>query len=103
MGTKLSITCDQIVKKVEAGVSDRNSYEFSEWLKKWSSYNQRIVIIYRPPYSDNHRVLFSVFLCEFPKYLETLLLCKEQLIITDDFNIHVDDIQNSDSRQLCNL
>ena len=55
------------VKKVEAGVSDGNSYEFSEWLIKWSSHNLRIVIIYKEPYSVNHRVSFSVFLSEFPK------------------------------------
>ena len=66
---------------------------------KASSYNLRVIVIYRPPYSDDHLVPISVFLSEFPEYLETLLLCKELLLITGDFNIHVDDLQDSDTRK----
>ena len=50
----------------------------------------RIVIVYRPPYSEDHKVSISVFFDEFSDYLESLLLCKEQLLITGDFNIHTD-------------
>ena len=73
---------------INSGVSEHGSFEHSEWLVKASSYNLRVIVKYRPPYSDDHRVPISVFLSEFPKYLETLLLCKELLLITGDFNIH---------------
>lgn len=53
----------------------------SEWLAKASSYKLRVIVIYRPPYSDKHRVPIGVFLSEFPEYLETLLLCKELLLV----------------------
>ena len=56
--------------------------------------------MYRPPYSDDHRVPIGVFLPEFPEYVETVLLCKELLLITGDFNIHVDDLQVSDTEVL---
>ena len=57
------------------------------------------MIVDRPPYSEEHRVPVNVFLAEFPEYLESLLLCKEQLLIKGDFNIHVDDPQDSDARK----
>ena len=46
--------------------------------------------MYRPPYSSEHRVPTSVFFTEFSDYLESVFLCKEQLLIIGDFNIHVD-------------
>ena len=63
----------------------------------------RLLIIYRPPYSEEHCVSTSVFLTEFPEYLETLLLCKEHLLLTGDFNIHVDDPHDSDGRKFLRL
>ena len=78
------------VKKVDAG--EKESFEFSEWtVTLSSSHNLRVVIIYRPPYCDEHRVSTNVFFTEFSIYLESILLSKEQLLITGDFNIHVDD------------
>ena len=91
------------VKKIDAGVSLRNSYEFSEWIVKSGGYSIRIAIIYRPPYSERHPVLTNVFLTEFPDYLESLLLCKKRLLITGDFNIHVDDCSNPDTQKFIYL
>ena len=85
------------------GLIYRDSFEFSEWIVRSSSHNIRLVIVYRPPYSEEHRVPVNVFLAEFPEYLESLLLCKEQLLITGDFNIHVDDLQDSDARKFLEL
>ena len=50
------------VKKFDAGISARHSYEFSEWLVKSDSYISCIAIIYRPPYSERHPVQFSLFI-----------------------------------------
>ena len=44
------------VKKIDAGVSGRCSYEFSEWIVKSTVYSIRIAIIYRPPCSERHPV-----------------------------------------------
>jgi len=70
-----------------------------------SSHNLRVVIIYRPPYSDEHRVSTNVhvFFTEFSIYLECILLSKEQLLITGDFNIHVDAVDDPDSLELLDL
>ena len=70
---------------------------------KSGGYSIRIAIIYRPPYSERHPVTTNVFLTEFPDYLESLLLCKERLLITGDFNIHVDDCSNPDTQKFLDL
>ena len=74
------------------------SYEFSEWLIHLTSAEKmRVVVVYRPPYSGEHKVPTSVFFDEFSAYLESLLLCKERLLICGDFNIHVDSVDDPDS------
>ncbi|RMX49748.1 hypothetical protein pdam_00008599, partial [Pocillopora damicornis] len=85
---------------VNAGASEHDFFEFSEWIVRSSPHNIWLVIVYRPPYSEEHRVPVDVFLCaEFPEYLESLLLCKEKLLIMGDFNIQVNDPQDSDARK----
>ena len=56
-----------------------------------------MVVVYRPPHSGEHKVPTSVFFDEFSAYLESLLLCKERLLICGDFNIHVDSADDPDS------
>ena len=43
------------------------------------------------------------FLTEFSTYLESILLSKEQLLITGDFNIHIDAIDDRYSLKLLDL
>ena len=54
-----------------------------------SSHDLRIIIVYRPPYSGNHKVPSSTFFNEFSEYLESVVLCSEQLIAVGDFNFHI--------------
>ena len=83
------------VNKVDAG--DRNSFEFSEWIIKHGSFTLRTIIIYRPPYSTNHPVTIRTFIAEFSTYLESIVMSSEPLLITGDFNIHVDQLSDPDS------
>ena len=90
------------IKKVDAG--ERASFEFSEWIVTSPSLNNLILVsIYRPQYSDEHRVTTNAFFTEFSNYLESILLSKEQLLITGDFNIHVDIVDDPDSLKLLDL
>lgn len=87
--------------KVEVG--QLKSFEFSEWIVEYGSCKLRIVVLYRPPYSTNHPVTTRVFFDEFTNYLETIILSSEPLLITGDFNIHVDVADNSDGVYLLEL
>ena len=101
-GTALVYRDSLNVVKISAG--ERESFEHSEWsVQLPSSHNLRVVIIYRPPCSEEHKVSTNTFFSEFSDYLESIILSKEQLLITGDFNIHVDVATDSDSIKLQDL
>ena len=101
-GTGLMFRDSLGVKKVAGG--EFESFEFSEWLITGNfSKKVRLVIIYRPPYSEDHPVTVATFCVEFAKYMESILLSKEPLVIVGDINIHVDDKENSDALNFLDL
>ena len=77
------------VTKVRNG--EKESFEYCELLVQISSSLKiRVVIIYRPPHSEDHRVPVVTFLSEFSSYMESIILSKDHLLILGDFNIHMD-------------
>ena len=89
------------VRKVDGG--ERRSFEFGEWILKHGSSKLRVIVIHRIPYSVAHRISTSVFFDEFPAYLESVVLSPEPLLITGDFNIHVDVPNDSDAARFLEL
>ena len=79
------------------------SFEYSEWIVSYKLFKLRILIIYRPPYSTNHPVSTATFFSEFGDYLESVVLSTERLLITGDFNVHVDVPEDRDSIRLLEL
>ena len=74
-GTALLYRDSLHVKKIDAG--EKESFEF------WSgSSNSPLYTVYRPPYSDEHKVPTSTFFSEFADNLESIVLCREQLILS---------------------
>ena len=65
-----------LLKKIDAG--EKTSFEFSKWTVQSASHNLRIIVIYRQPYLDEHRVTTRTFFAEFADYVETILLSKEE-------------------------
>ena len=63
------------VKMVDA--CGKDSFESSEWLASCLGCSLRLLIVYRPPYSTEHKVAVSNFLREFSDYLESFVLSKE--------------------------
>ena len=100
-GTALLFNDNIDVRDTNSG--EVTSFEFSECLLQYDSTKLRVIIIYRTPYSAAHPVTTSVFLEEFSNYLETVILYSEPLLITGDFNIHVDDVRDSDATRFLDL
>ena len=61
------------------------------------------VIVYRPPYSSIHPVSASVFFDEFLQFLENVVMCPEVLVISGDFNFHLDDLRDNDTKKFMDL
>ena len=62
------------MKKTAAG--QKFSFEFSEWRISFASLRVKLVVVYRPPYSDTHPVTPRIFFEEFGAYLVTSYLVK---------------------------
>ena len=101
-GTAL-MCCDNLgVTKVAVG--EKRSFEFSEWIiLGQGSHKVRIVVVYRLQYSPNHPVTTGVFFEEFSDYLESIIFSSEPLLVTDDFNIHVDVVGDPDREKFLEL
>ena len=70
-------------RKIE--VISRESFEVGEYVLTSNSWRVQLAVVYRPPSS-----CVSTFLDEFATYVESLIMCLEPILITGDFNFHVD-------------
>ena len=76
-GEELGCYLRKDVKQIDSG--ERTSFEFSEWRVTYTSFRAKLIIIYRPPYSQAHPVSPRVFFEEFSFYLESGILSSEPL------------------------
>ena len=100
-GTAIVFRDTLCITKLAADVL--NSFEYSEWKIVSGSFRVHFVLIYRPPYSTNHPVTINTFIVEFSQYLETIIMSTDPLIITGDFNIHVNSKTDGDSMKFVDL
>ena len=63
----------------------------------------RALIIYRPPYSDKHRITVPTFLSEFGGLMESMIVSSGHLLILGDFNIHMDNSECPEAQQFVDL
>ena len=73
---------------------ERRSYEYLEIHFSSLATGILILIIYRHHYSQNHPITTNTFFDELKTHLESLILKSQELIISRDFNIHMDDPQH---------
>ncbi len=76
-------------KVVKTSFGQKTSFEYSEYLIKWSNKRIKLCIIYHPPYSHSNPVSTGTFLEEFDVYLDSIVMSDEPLCIVGDFNIHM--------------
>ncbi len=70
---------------------NRQSYQFMDLLVPSGSDSIRVLVLYRPPYNfRTNPVPISTFFDEFSSHMEGFLLSLHNIVITGDFNIHMD-------------
>ena len=62
-----------------------------------------LIVIYRPPYSEQHPITLSVFFDEFSDFVADVLLTTNRCILLGDFNIHVNDANDADASSFLEL
>ena len=75
------------LKLIESGELD--SFEYLLVSARHESSLFHMALIYRPPYSENHRVTTEKFFEEFPEFISNTLSKYSQIILLGDFNIHI--------------
>lgn len=89
-GTAILFRDNICVTKVDT--AELQCFEYSIWNVKSSADCFRLVIVYRPPNTNT-----STFITEFCDLIDSLILCKDQLLITGDFNFHMNDLNDNNA------
>jgi hypothetical protein len=63
----------------------------------------RIVNVYRPDYSQKHRITPNMFFEEFIKLLDDIVLLPGILILTGDFNFHLESVEDHYALRLLDI
>ena len=98
-GGGTGIICKQelSVKALDTGSNNTFEYIIRNFnsLTNGSVHNY-VIVIYRPPYSAAYPTSVNTFCEEFSDYISGILAKQTSVIITGDFNIHVNDRHDAD-------
>ena len=97
MGGGAGIMFNTNFKAILKEGGEKRSFEYSEWNLQAPNCTIKILAVYRP-HSRTHPVPSTVFFEEFSNLLETIVLCVEVLLITGDFNFHLDDPYDTNTK-----
>ena len=79
-----------------------NSFEHIDVTVSSKSSSLRLLVIYNPGKGKN-KPPFSAFFEDFASLLESSIAIPGKLLITGDFNVHVDDCNDNEAKQFLNL
>ena len=79
------------------------SFQYSEWLLSWLNNRLRLCVIYHPPYSESNPITNRTFMEEFESYIETVVLANEPLVVTGDFNLHMENPDDTYQQRMSDL
>ena len=79
------------------------SFEYIERKITSRSSSYIFVVVYRPPPSTRNSLTVPLFLEEFGKYLESVLITRSKILICGDFNFHLDNPSHKDAQNFQSL
>ena len=75
------------------------SFEYVERKIVSRSSSYLFVVLYRPPPSSKNALSVPLFIEEFGRYLESVLITRSNLVICGDFNFHLDNPVHADTQK----
>ena len=100
-GIGLIFKKDINIKEIETG--DYESFEFASWTPITKERKIFMSYIYRTPYSATHPITTTKFFDDFSEYLSEKILTHGSILITGNFNIHHEDLDDPDKLSLDDL
>ena len=79
------------------------SFEYAQIQFKINFFKIDIVVIYRPPYSEQHPISVNVFMEEFGDFVSDVFLNCNRCCFVGDFNLHVNNPFDVDSQSFNDL
>lgn len=73
------------------------SFEHRDITPTYKNFNFRLVVIYRPQPSTKNKLTTAKFFIGFARLTENLKNCNSPLLITGDFNFHLDNNDKADA------
>lgn len=98
-----------VISRKELGIAVQprkqlTSMELMECVLRANGCSVRLFVIYRPPTDINHKKIpVSIFLDEFTEVVSNAILAPGHMLVTGDFNFHIDDLSDSDAMQFLHL
>ena len=89
MGGGIGLIYRETIKVVKCKSRKTQSFEHTIWTIKANDTTTMVLVVYHPPYSNKAPITNAMFLDEVTDFLATLLFEHNNIIITGDFNIHV--------------
>ena len=80
------------VKQLDFGI--KPSFEYSEWEVNMNTLCIVFVAIYRPPQSEKNPATVRQFIVEFADYISDVCSSHNNVLVSGDFNIPVNDVNN---------
>ena len=80
-----------------------SSFEYGHYELLYENIKMYTHVIYRPPYSEAHRITTATFFVEFQTYLSHAVQTCNALLIAGDFNIHMNVNGDVDKIRMCDL
>ena len=98
-GGGLAVIFKDNIQKMQSSSHQCTSFESlcCDFSLKQNCSSLRLVVVYRPPYSEKNRCTPKVFMDEFADYLELLVSSSSKLLIVGDFNFQWNQSDNSNS------
>lgn len=84
-------------------VTNFKSFEYIDLNVTSQNSSFRLITLYRPPPSKKNKLSVDMFLRDFSSLLEVINLTPHKLIITGDFNFHVDVANDKDAQNFTDL
>ena len=88
-GSRLAIVYKSNIEVKCVKEDQLNTFQFAIWKVRCNNDNTALIVFYHPPYTTSNPITNTTFTDEFTEWLTGQIVSYDNLYITDNFNIHI--------------